>query len=140
MPGGKPNPMREFASTPIYEAWKLKSTMTADEAQFVLREIDTFSADRLRSIQPLFGKEPYRALAQLTQLTAFFNAAAALNPNPAPALALWMKTLSSALSQIAQSLQAEGYSVGVSAPPLAVSVTLNFRSAPPSSGATGQTA
>jgi hypothetical protein len=122
----------------IYERWQNgEEPLTYQEARIIYREFDMMMNAELSEIKRQTNSaDPDKALGSMMLLTSFINVAAALVPAIFVQVQKWIGAIKSRVDQIARTLLAKEYSIGVTAPGFALTITITWDVSSPSSGTT----
>ncbi len=122
----------------IYERWQSSGEpLTYQDARIIHRDFDVMMNSELSEIKrQTHSTDPNKALGSMMLLISFINAAAAAVPAIAVQVQKWIGIIKSRVDQIAQALLAKEYSIGVTPPAPALTITITWDVPFPSGGIT----
>ena len=122
----------------IYERWQSNGEpLTYQEATMIYRDFDVMMNSELSEIKRQTNStDPNKALGSMMLLTSFINIAATLVPAIAVQVQKWIGVIKSHVDQIAHALLAKEYSIGVTPPAPALTITITWDVTSPSGGIT----
>lgn len=108
----------------IFSKWEETGELTREEAEVVRQELDRFLDRGIGEVRENI-EQPERAFTLFTRITSFLNVGIGRAPGIIARLEGWVQSLQDLLRDLASSLGADSYSIGISMP-VGVSFDLSF--------------